>query len=75
MAHGYSMSDLAQEKSTRRKTAALETADFRTRGQSETQQVWEATWDECTENGFIQKRRLRSSLLFGGENFFNSLPL
>ena len=26
------------------------------------------------EEGFIQKRRQRSSLLFGGQNLFNSLP-
>ena len=26
------------------------------------------------EEGFIQKRRPRSSLLFGGQNLFNSFP-
>ena len=26
------------------------------------------------EEGFIQKRRQRSSLLFGGQNWFNALP-
>ena len=31
--------------------------------------------DAIEKEGFIQKRRQRSSLLFGGQNLFNSLPL
>ena len=31
------------------------------------------TWGPTTEEGFIQKRRQRSSMLFGGQNLINSL--